>query len=389
MALKIKYFIKLCVFCGLHIFYVFPIKKKNIYFVAFLGQHICCNPKYIYKYMKEKNLPCKYIWCCKNKSDSNDKSITYIKSKSIKSIFYLMTCGVIITNDQIPDYIPFRKKQMLIETWHGGGLYKKDTYGDELNTWYLVKSYLAQRKRKILSEFISSSALFTKNAIIDFSLPEEKFVSYGMPRNDVFFNNKLVNDINTKIRNQFEIEDNTIIVIYAPTFRNNVKNAEFSFSLNIEALEKTIMKKFGEKVVFFMRGHHTFEMCGISMNVDNNHVINVSGYPDMQELICASDILISDYSSTLWDWSLTQKPAFIYAPDVEQYIKSRGFYMPIEDWGFSVAQTNEQLIKNIEEFKESDFIDRMLKHQSTLGSYEDGHATERIVNDIMNHIGVM
>ena len=387
MSLKLKYFIKLVIYWVLHILYIFPIKKRNIYLISFAGKHVCCNPKYIYRYMKEHNMPYNYIWCSNNRDGINEKNVYFVKPNSLKSIFYMLTSGVFIANDQIPDYIPFRKKQMIIETWHGGGLYKKDTYGDDLNTWYLVKNYLAQQKRKKLSKFISSSELFTKYAVSDFYLSEDKFVPYGMPRNDIFFDNVLINDINKRIRQQFKIDEKSIIVIYAPTFRNNVKNVKFCFSLNIEELEKSLIKKTGKNVVFFMRGHHSFEMCGISMDLDKKNVINVSNYPDMQELICTSDILISDYSSTLWDWSLTKKPAFIYAPDLEEFIDNRGFYMPIEEWGFPVAQTNEQLCSNIENFNKTTFINSMIKHHKTLGNYEDGFATERIVNDIINHIG--
>jgi CDP-glycerol glycerophosphotransferase len=105
-------------------------------------------------------------------------------------------------------------------------------------------------------------------------------------------------------------------------------------------------------------------------------VIDVSDYPDMQDLLCAVDVLITDYSSSIWDFSFTHKPCFLYAPDLEEYKSNRDFYTPIEEWPFPLAKTNQELIENIKNFDSKEYIGKVNKHHKELGSYETGHATE-------------
>ena len=107
-------------------------------------------------------------------------------------------------------------------------------------------------------------------------------------------------------------------------------------------------------------------------------MINVSGYADMQELICAADVLITDYSSSVWDFSLTGKPCFIYANDLSAYKEERNFYTPIEEWPFALAETNEELHENILNFDPEVYKHKVEEHHKELGSYETGHACEAL-----------
>lgn len=384
MVLAIKYLLKICIFWGLHVLYIFPIQKRFVYFTAFSGKHVCCNPKYIYEYMQKQCLPYRYVWCSENKDGITEKNVIFVRANSFKSIYYSLVAGIFITNNQVPDYIPFRKRQMIIETWHGGGIYKKDGYGDASHYRYSVTSFLGKRKRERLHYFISSSRLFTKYGLNDFCLEEKKFVPYGMPRNDIFFNKKKIKATYEKVRTLYGIDENKFIVMYAPTFRGDACSAVFDFSLDVERIADAVQKRFNKETVFLLRGHHSFGMSGISMDKENT--VNVSDYPDMQELICAADMLITDYSSTLWDWSLTLKPAFLFVPDMDIYISDRGTYMPIADWGFPFAKTNVTLCEKITSFDEDLFSRNMHKHHKELGCYEDGHASGRIVHDIVEYI---
>jgi CDP-glycerol glycerophosphotransferase len=80
------------------------------------------------------------------------------------------------------------------------------------------------------------------------------------------------------------------------------------------------------------------------------YAVNASKYDEMQELLCMADVLITDYSSSQWDFALTGKPGFLFTPDLDYYQhEDRGFYTPIDDWPFPYAKTNEELsnlIKN-------------------------------------------
>ena len=104
----------------------------------------------------------------------------------------------------------------------------------------------------------------------------------------------------------------------------------------------------------------------------------------MQELLSAADVFISDYSSCLWDFSLTMRPCFIFAPDFDIYSVRPGFESDYHQWPFPIAKSNKELNDNIFEFDNDIYSLKCQKYHNEYGSFEDGHASERIaqyVND--------
>lgn len=103
----------------------------------------------------------------------------------------------------------------------------------------------------------------------------------------------------------------------------------------------------------------------------------MSNYPYMQELLCATDMLISDYSSCIWDYSFIYRPCILFVQDLSDYQDKQNFYTPIESWGGAIAKTMHSLINNIETFDLEDFTYKMRKHHNNLESNEGGTATHK------------
>ena len=118
--------------------------------------------------------------------------------------------------------------------------------------------------------------------------------------------------------------------------------------------------------------------------IKNGVITIVSNYPDMQELLSISDIFISDFSSSLWDFSLTKRPSFIFAPDIEDFDKTNGFESDYRSWPFSIAHNNSQLISNMTNYNHSEYIAKISKYHRDLISYENYKATEKAVNAILS-----
>ena len=106
-----------------------------------------------------------------------------------------------------------------------------------------------------------------------------------------------------------------------------------------------------------------------------------------KELLVVADVGITDYSSWICDYVLTKKPAFLYAKDIEDYNEERGFYYPLKDTPFLVAQNNEILNKNILSFQESVYKDKCDLFLKDRGCYENGLATIKVVNEIEKIMG--
>lgn len=354
--------------------FVLPIKKNKIMFFPCNGNYYC-NLKYIYLSLKKYNDKYDIVWVLKNKSFKYvGENVHVCKINSLLFFWHALTSKCIIFNCGFKSYIYKRKKQVYIETWHGGGAYKKIG----LSIRRTKGKFL--RKRLIISNdsidyIISSSKGFTHAFKKDNEIENAVFCPFGMPRNDIFFDNRKMKRIKEKVKSRFNIK-NKKIVMYAPTFRDNFFYNDLDFTRVLDVLEC----KYESEFVLFLRCHphlknNIFEKCTFSENV-----IDVSQYYDMQELLCAVDILITDYSSSMWDCSLMYKPCFIYANDLNSYKNERNFHIPISKWPFPVSTNNQQLVDNIINFNITEYKSAVELHHKFLESYEDGHAGERVCN---------
>ena len=105
-----------------------------------------------------------------------------------------------------------------------------------------------------------------------------------------------------------------------------------------------------------------------------------------QELLLASDVLLTDYSSCMWDFSLMKKPCFLYARDIDEYRGERDFYTPIESWPFPLAADNDGLEKVIAEFDEEAYRADAARHHAELGSTESGTAAKQCAERIVEFL---
>ena len=117
-------------------------------------------------------------------------------------------------------------------------------------------------------------------------------------------------------------------------------------------------------------------------------VIDVTGYPDMQELMTIADIAITDYSSWIYDFVLQRRPGFIFATDIELYNNERGFCYPLETTPFAIATNNEQLMQNVLAFDQDAYLEKVEEFLQDKGCMEDGHASERTVDKVLEMMGV-
>jgi CDP-glycerol glycerophosphotransferase len=178
------------------------------------------------------------------------------------------------------------------------------------------------------------------------------------------------------------LDENKKIILYAPTYRGDYRNTDaITFFINISCLQKALKNRFRYDFQVLYRSHIYDKT---KYDIENKSIIWASKYPDIQELLCVSDVFITDYSSSIWDFSFTFKPCFIFAPDLNEYEQITGFYTPIKEWPFPIAETNEQLIKNILHFDAEKYKLAVKKHHKDLGSHETGTATKQFCDIIFS-----
>lgn len=369
----------------INIMYIIPLNKRNIIFTSYHGEGYSCSPKYISQYLYENKLNYNIIWAFKEPTKFDDilpKEIKKVRYKSFKYIYYTMTAGVRVNNAEEWIILPRRKGQLVINTWHGGGVYKK--VGFDAN--YVKNTYLNNTDYYNVSNlFLSSCGAASKYMFRESFKYIGEILPCGLPRNDIFF--KDTTDIVKSVKDKIGIMDNENTVLYAPTVRET--NATEFEQINFELLLQALSSKFGGKWKILMRAHlgTTAGAGGGCEKVFGNSSMctDVTEYPDMQELLLVSDILITDYSSSIWDYSFLKRPCFLYVPDLSVYQSiERGFYIDINEWGFPYATNNQELMKNIEQFNNLTYKDDVDAHHKMLESYEMGDATIKTVNYIVN-----
>lgn len=376
-------FIAACIaWAGFHFFFFLPVDDHKVYFRAFHGRKYGCNPKYLFLHMLEKyGNKYKYVWELEDDTRAI-RGAKEVKNHSLSSFLEMMTSKYIVTNNDFMFWLPLRKNQIMVETWHGGGAYKRV---GSYEHWSKVRLLEQKLNAKQVTHYISSSQKFTDVQAPSKWISPDKFINTGMPRNEIFFYPKKMVELRQKVLDCFRLSDkpDVKIVLYAPTYRGVTgykKNSDvIKITPDYKALLDSLEEKFGSRWVLFFRSHY-FDT-KLSKQLPGS-VVDATKYEDMQELLCAADVLLTDFSSSMWDFALTGKPCFLYAPDLEDFIDDRGFYTDPFSWPFPMAQNNAELTKNILKFDEIAYKQSLEKHFADFGSYENKNACAKVCEAI-------
>lgn len=370
----------------LRVYHVFPVKDNQILFSSFEGKNYGCNPKYIFEYLYAKyGERYGYVW---NIDDVGKIPCEYkvktCRQLSVLHLFYLATSRVIISNQPILPLFPKRKVQMFINTTHGGGAYKKFGFNTTLVTAADKRcmTYMRNVRAKMINHVISSCRAYTEifSGKTEYNIRKDRFLSIGMPRNDLFFSPHQ-DSMKNETRKRLGIDEYVKVVLYAPTYRGSYRRTvSFQTNLNINTVCLAVEERFGSKAIFLYRSHL------INKRQHLNSFMDVTDYQDMQELLLIADIFITDYSSSVWDFSLTGKPGFLFTPDLQNYQKEVDFHTPIEDWPYPYLQTTDDLCEAILNYDEIEAYKKIRAHHSLLGSHEKGNATEKVCDIIKEYM---
>lgn len=360
-----------------------PIVENRIVFGTFQSGYTC-NCKYIAEKILEKNLDYELIFLVNtdvyNNKDQYDipKGVKLVKRGSIDSFVALTTAKYWFDNalNCIWKDIPKKEGQIYINTWHGS-LGIKRLSGDR----HWIK--LARKSNDLIDYFLTNST-FDEYVFTESFWPDVEQLKFGHPRNDIFFDVDKMDTLKKKVYDFYKIDPSVKTVLYAPTFRDN-KSDVSAIKIDCKKLKDALEQKFGGEWVVLVRAHMHNQKNPVLKNMfaSRDYVINVSSYYDIQELMAAVDVGITDYSSWIFDFIFTRRPAFIYATDISKYINSRGFYYSLDNTPFSIADGNHALVQNIMDFDNDDYSRKLDEFFEKQGCYEDGHACERVVDFIL------
>lgn len=358
----------------INVFNVFPVKNNRIFFYSFNGKQYSDNPRVISEALLLDKEDFEIVWAFNKPQNYRSilpQSFKSVRYGSLLCCYYAKTSKVQVFNSRSDGRIARRNNQIYIQTWHASNGYKK------LNPSKGVDSLQNKLTCADYSYVMCGSSMMEKErarGTMNFSGPIIK----GTPRMDSII--KGVPDYYKKlICDYYKLPLDLRIALYAPTYRSR---KESDYGLDYKNIVEQLKLKYGGSWILLVRLHYFVEK-RISSSPD---YIDATSYPDIQDLLMASDVLISDYSSCIWDFSFLNRPCFLFCPDLRQYSSSVNFNIPIKDWGFPIATTMEELRNNIECFDSKEYNARIIKHHNDMGSYEDGCATKRVCDIIKNFI---
>lgn len=376
-------------FISLLLCLLFRVKKGRVVFWSTLGKDFSCNPLYISDYLLDyESDTFEVFWVYKKNLDKKvfDPRIKAVKYGSVKHLYIMQTAEFLVTNHRTSTkgmlWIK-RAKQKYIMTWHGS-MALKMIEKDAIQSLGSQYEKFARKDSQNCSLMLSDSEWFTHLLRNSFWYNGE-ILQEGMPRNDIFYHKEKHADIIKKVAKRFNILNysDKIIILYAPTFRTDHGTTQYILKWGkIKAEIEAVQKK---DVIVLMRLHPTLlDIVDTQELISEDFVRNASSYDSIQELLIASDMLITDYSSTMFEFALLKKPCFLYTPDVKSY--DRGFYFPVEELPFASSLTEDSLINNITSFNSDIYYKNVDTFMSkTFNVKGNGHACNKLAQWMKEH----
>ena len=267
-------------------------------------------------------------------------------------------------------YMKFSKKVKVVQLWHGTGTIKK--FGQHVNQGTLGQ--LEKKANQCITHLIVNGEDTKELYQGCFGVTKDKVYVTGLPRTDLLFQEEKKEKALKQFYQQFPQYQDKKIILYAPTFRDSeLEHPRIPFQ------GECLLEGLGEEYILGLRLHpHVANR--LNQSVLSERVVNFSNYPDLNSLLFAADILITDYSSIIFEFCALQKPMIFYAYDLDEFSENgRGFYHPYKEYVPGPVAENEEELRECLRLKEFDKEKvNAFFHKSY--AYEDGGATKRVVD---------
>lgn len=367
-----------------------PLKKKNVFYDAFNGLGVLCNPRAIFKKLLENEdfNDYKHIWVIEDYEKSSVSvdefadydNVIFVRKNSKEHVKYICTSKYIIANTTMPSFYARRDGQIYLNTWHGVPT-KSMGYerpGQRIRgASNVVRNFLGTTHLISANRFVTDT-MYKKAYMLD-EIYDGKFLEVGHPRTDAVVNTDR-NYIIDKL-NKLGFNTDKKIIMYAPTWKGALWN-KLEFNLDeFKKIIKSIRSQIDtDEYEVYLRVHY-FLYKQIEMDEELKK-ITIPFSIDTNELLSVVDILISDYSSIFFDFLVTDRPILFYVPDLEDYSENRGLYIPLSELPGPVTKDIDEIssyINNIDDVKR-DYKEKYDAMKSWCTPQDDGNVCNRVID---------
>ncbi|HEV2640954.1 MAG TPA: CDP-glycerol glycerophosphotransferase family protein [Actinocrinis sp.] len=352
-----------------------PIKRGSVVFESHLGQSFSDNPKYIYQALQKTGHKGKLVWSYADTTAGFPADATLVRRDSWGYLRALARAQYWVDNQGFPPALPKRSGTTYLQTWHGTALKTMGSDNPQIRA-------MLQDERKRLSKSVNRFDYFLVRSEYDVRTLVESFgmraepLRIGYPRNDSLLAADR-EERGRELRARFGFPENRKVVLYAPTYR--CADAVFVPGFDLERFAD----EFGDTHLLLVRAHY---LNTVTVPARARHaVLDLSAHPDVTELILASDALITDYSSVIFDYALYDRPMLFFAPDTAAYGEDRGTYFDLAErapgpWTGDQDALFEALRELPAPGDPADpYRERRRQFAGEFGQYETGAAGERLL----------
>lgn len=340
-------------------------------FIAFGGKQVGDSPLDIFRELVRQKTTLKLIWAVRSEDQNVPAGAAKVVVGTSEWFKALATSKYLVSNNNLPMYFRKSPGQIYLQTWHGTPLKK---IGRDIKKNVLTPLYnLAMKREAGFWDYLISPNEFCSEIFPRAFEFRGRILETGYPRNDRLTSGH--QDSRESLREQLGIKSGETAVLYAPTWRDDAIDEKGGWA-TVNKLESTALPS---SIRLLYRGHAN--TLASDRNLDDR-VIDVTTYPDVTDLYLAADVLVTDYSSVMFDFSVTGKPMLFLCPDLATYEESRGFYFDFEKTAPGPILKNSKdvakALTNLEKISK-EYASNYKKWRRKFNRLEDGKATSRVV----------
>ena len=348
------------------------VDENIIFFEANLGKNYTGNPKYLYEYMirDDKYKDFKFVWSYPNDKDAKIPGDPITVERGTEDYYYYLAKAKYWVNNILFPVKEKRHNTVYLQTWHGTPLKK---LGFDIECEGPEKQAFGNLYKESQNwDYFLTDNDYGEEKLVNAFRFKKKVIKKGYPINDIYYVDELKNRAIEKLHKEYPVTAEKKVILYAPTWRDlqgdYVRGYDFELPFDVGEL----YDKFGDEYVILVKLHH---LIADSLEIDDKYkdfLLNVSDKEDIMELLCVTDVLITDYSSVFYDFASAKKPMLFYMYDLDEYInETRGLYVGVETLPGPILKNNEELIdalENIDKYnyenskKLKDFCEDMAKY---------------------------
>lgn len=362
-----------------------PMKRGMMVFESGLGKQYADSPRYLYEELLRRGDTRPKVWIYSGRYEFTDANTRVVKRLSPSYFWYLARANFWITNQNLPYYMTRRRNATYLQTWHGTPL--KHMLHDLEEIHGRDKGYI-QRVDRAISQWthLLSPSPYASEVMRGAFAYEGEIVEGGYPRNDVFFGDDLPDRV-AAVRGRLGVDPEAKVVLYAPTFRDNASNGRGRFLFELPFDLEAFNREFGDESVLLLRMHVLIANAIQIPEELRGRVVDVSRYPEIQELYLISDVLVTDYSSVFFDFATLGRPIVFFAYDLDLYRDTlRGFYLDyLREVPGPVVQTQDELFAALRHALNGEKQDdgRYEGFVQRFAPWDDGLAAQRVVDRVL------